>query len=682
MTSKSINILLVEDNKGDYLLIREMIGEGPFKYTLNWKQTLNAGKKFLETEKCDTIILDLELPDSSGLQTLVDIVSLKTESAIIVLTGNTNEQQGLEALKKGAHDYLIKGNLQRGFLPRVIRYAIERKESEKILLNHQVILEREVNKRTSELIHSNRKLKDEIAARIRTEKELMESEENFRLISTTAKDAIIKMDAKGRVAFWNLAAEKIFGYSADEIIGKNAHELLAVSEYSDRAQQAIQVFLNTGKGDIIGKTVEFAAKRKDQTVIPVEISLSSLHTRKKNFQAVAIIRDVSERKLIEEKIKQTNYFLQTIIDAIPVPVFYLDNNEKHCGGNKAFFDFIGKKPEEVIGKNTAEVIAVDQFVVNFLFRNDELIKGGHAQLSYESEVGNASGEIRKIEFHKATYKNEYGKMAGIVGVLFDITESKKITLELRTLKENLEKIVELRTSELLEANATKDKFLSIIAHDLKSPFNVIQGFLSLIYSEFDDFSEVELKEIIKKTLDVSTNTFALLENLLEWSRSKRGKIELFTEAVDVSKICHEVIYLNQEFANAKRIKLINKVAMGMLVSADKNMLKTILRNLISNAIKFSHFDSSIYISASDSDEMMEICVEDQGIGMDEYHIKRLFQINEKIQRDGTNKEKGTGLGLILCKEFIEKNKGYIRVKSEINKGSSFCFSLPKANISA
>ncbi|MCF8364702.1 MAG: PAS domain S-box protein [Bacteroidales bacterium] len=679
MTSKTINILLAEDNQGDYLFIKEMIGEAPFKYSLEWRQTLSDGIKFLENEPCDAIILDLELPDSNGLETLSRIISLKTDCAIIVLTGNTNEQQALNALKAGAHDCVIKGSLQPGFLPRVIRYAVERKETEKILISHQEILEKEVSKRTLELINSNCKLKEEIEARIKTEKDLVESEESFRLISTSAKDAIVKMDCQGKVAFWNFAAERIFGFTANEIIGKNAHELLALPESIKKAQTAMQSFLNTGKGKLVGKTVELAAKKKDGTIIPIEISLSALKVNDKNYQAVAIIRDISERKLTENKIKQTNYFLQTIIDAIPVPVFYKDIHAKHRGGNKAFFDFIGKKPEDAIGRNTGDIICVDQFAANFLHRDNELIQNFTDKLYYESEAVNTLGEIRKVEIHKASYKNEAGETAGILGVLFDITDSRKLTMELSALKENLEKIVETRTAELREANATKDKFFSIIAHDLKSPFNVIQGFLSLIYTEFDDFSETDLKEIIKKTLDVSTNTFALLENLLDWSRSKRGKLELQKENINLCEACYEVICLNQECADTKLIQIMNKITADKVVFADKNMLRTILRNLLSNAIKFSHFKSTINIYASETEKMIEVCVEDHGIGMDEYQADSLFRINEKNQRVGTNKEKGTGLGLLLCKEFVEKNNGNLYVKSEVNKGSSFFFSLPKAN---
>jgi PAS domain S-box-containing protein len=680
MRSRSINILVIEDNRGDFELIKQTLKSSTITYSLTWKQSLQDGVNYIKNNLVDSILLDLNLPDSNGLETLNKIIDISGESSVVVLTGNANEQMGLEAMKIGAHDYLIKGELEPALLPRAIRYAIERKESELILKNHQLILEEEVEKRTRELIKANHKLKEEIQSRIIAEKNLAKSEENFRLISLSANEAIIKMNDKGQVEFWNPAAEKIFGYHAKEMIGKDAHEFLTPKEKWSDAQNGMAVFLKTGQGKLIGQTHEMEAMHKSGKTIPVEISLSSLKISNDEHHAVGIIRDISERKKAENHIKENNIFLETLINNIPAPIFYKNTAGKYIGANKAFYQFLNLKPEQVLEKSVYETLGSDyKFADAYLNKDKELFSEGGKQI-YESKVINGNGDERDVIFHKAVYKNSMGQIAGLVGMFIDITESKEVTAELTRLKNNLEMEVHKQTKQLREANATKDKFFSIIAHDLKSPFNVIQGFLSLIYNEFDEFTAAELKEFIGKTLEASTNTFTLLENLLEWSRSQRGTIAFNPVNIDIYELCSELLYLHQDIAKQKGISLNLNINHDHMAYADPEMIRTVLRNLLTNAIKFTHPGGMITINSKLSDEEIVIYVKDEGIGMDETFQANLFKPNAKTQRQGTRKEKGTGLGLILCKEFVERNNGEIWVKSSENEGSTFYFSLPAQHL--
>lgn len=480
------------------------------------------------------------------------------------------------------------------------------------------------------------------------------------------------------MAFWNPAAETIFGYPAKEILGKDAHEFLAPNDQYQKATKGVHSFLKTGKGKLVGSTIEVNARHKNGHLLQVEISLSSYKNANGNYQAVAIIRDITERKAAEKQVRESNIFLQTLLNTIPVPIFHKNAKGEYEGGNPAFFEFIGQKPEDVIGKSVYELNGQKNFADAFGKMDKELFKN-HKKQVYEWKVKNSRGESRDVVFHKAIYKNSQDEVAGIVGIFIDITESKKITSELRELKESLEQKVSKRTEQLREANATKDKFFSIIAHDLKSPFNIIQGFLTLIHDEFESFTEMELKEFIGKTLEASTNTFTLLENLLEWSRSQRGTIHFNPEVIQLGEICNEVIFQSTDYAKQKNIDVTLDIAPNHQVFADPEMIMTILRNLVSNAVKFSNPGDPVNIISKETPEYMEICVKDYGIGMNENFRKNLFNLSEKTQRNGTNKEKGTGLGLILCREFIEKNNGKLWVKSRENKGSSFYFSLPLPN---
>jgi len=248
--------------------------------------------------------------------------------------------------------------------------------------------------------------------------------------------------------------------------------------------------------------------------------------------------------------------------------------------------------------------------------------------------------------------------------------------ELKELNVNLEKKVEQRTMELRDLNATKDKFFSIIAHDLKNPFNTLMGFTELLLENLSDYSQDKLKEFIGILYDTSRHSYALLENLLEWSRSQTGRLEMNAETIKLHNIFGENMDLLSNNATKKNISLFNNIDTEAVAFADANMVSTVIRNLISNAIKYTRENGSITGSSAINGSMVEVSVTDTGIGISPENIEKLFKIDVNYSTSGTANETGTGLGLILCKEFISKNGGKIWVKSEIDKGSSFSISLP------
>lgn len=240
---------------------------------------------------------------------------------------------------------------------------------------------------------------------------------------------------------------------------------------------------------------------------------------------------------------------------------------------------------------------------------------------------------------------------------------------------------ELRQSEqkLRELNATKDKFFSIIAHDLKNPIGAFKNVLELLHENFEDFTKEELIEFIEPLKDSAKQLFSLLENLLLWSRAQTGRMEKRPEIFDLSKLINQNIALLQLLAENKNIELLYDNPYNLEVFADMNMITTVIRNLINNAIKFTPNNGKITISTSKSDGFAIVCVSDTGIGMTQEDQEKLFRIDIHHTSLGTNQEKGTGLGLIICKEFIESNGGKIWVESTYGIGSKFYFSIPLAN---
>jgi signal transduction histidine kinase len=236
--------------------------------------------------------------------------------------------------------------------------------------------------------------------------------------------------------------------------------------------------------------------------------------------------------------------------------------------------------------------------------------------------------------------------------------------------------LELTNNELKKLNATKDKFFSIIAHDLKNPFHAINSFSQLLTQEFNEMDDKKKLEIIHILLETSGSASALLDKLLQWARSQSNNIKINPENLKINELTNDIIMLLNASAEKKNIKLSVDIDNNAVIYTDKNMIQTVLRNLINNAIKFSNKDGEVKISGKNENNKAIISVSDNGVGMDNETLKKIFQLEKYYSSKGTAGEKGTGLGLIICKDFIEKNGGDIVVESEKEKGSTFTVTLP------
>ncbi len=231
-------------------------------------------------------------------------------------------------------------------------------------------------------------------------------------------------------------------------------------------------------------------------------------------------------------------------------------------------------------------------------------------------------------------------------------------------------------SLLKESNDRKDRLFSIISHDLRSPLSTILGYSEIIQEDFDELSSDEIKEYNGHIHNVSKEINGLISNLLDWSRIQLDRIDFQPEPVNLCKAAQKAIKLLNDNAQFKDIK-INSFFDGKCIAyADSNMIHTILRNLVSNAIKFTQAGGEVNISVKDSNGSIEVAIADTGIGMTSDEVKSIFEDSNKQPRLGTNNERGTGLGLLLCKDFIKRNSGNIVVESKSGVGSKFSFSIP------
>ncbi len=239
------------------------------------------------------------------------------------------------------------------------------------------------------------------------------------------------------------------------------------------------------------------------------------------------------------------------------------------------------------------------------------------------------------------------------------------------------KYIEKQNNELHELNATKDKFFSIIAHDLKNPFSGIIGLSNILVNEYKDLDKDTVGEYHELILDSAEKGYRLLENLLNWSSAQTGRLEYNPQINNLQCFIKEELQLLNTNAEQKNIKLLAEVPENTFAFFDHNMIETVIRNLVSNAIKFTKPGGSVSIIASNQDEMVQIEVKDNGVGISDEDQKKLFRVDVHHSTSGTNNEEGTGLGLVLCKEFVEKNGGKIRVESVEGRGSRFIFTLNK-----
>ncbi len=326
---------------------------------------------------------------------------------------------------------------------------------------------------------------------------------------------------------------------------------------------------------------------------------------------------------------------------------------------------IDKNYKRSIQEGLLDIIHPDDREMLNQYMTEEVILN-HKSFNKEYRIIRKSdGEIRWVlGLGKLVFDAE-DNVISLIGTIQDITERKRA-------EENL---VQLNL-QLKETNATKDKFFSIIAHDLRNPFNAIIGFSNILVEQMNAKEYEGVEEYAGIIQNSSQRAMDLLMNLLEWSRAQTGKIEFSPENIEIVSLIDKVAELLNDTAQQKSITISRKNSFNLPVFADKAMIGTILRNLISNAIKFTNPGGSIVISAEQKQDELMITVSDNGTGIKKESINKLFRIEESTSTTGTQNEKGTGLGLLLCKEFILKHNGRIWVESEWGKGSEFHFTLP------
>ena len=504
---------------------------------------------------------------------------------------------------------------------------------------------------------------------ITSEKKLEKEFILYKSLFESSKDGIAII-ANGKIVLSNDSFATIFGYNKkEEIINSNlidlvsSNDVVKVAEYFQLLEQ---------RKEVPGR-IEFLGRRKDKSAFFIEVSPSIVDVESKNF-VVIDARDITERKRVQQAIRESEEKYRNITENIDDFLFTFERIEKVL--KPLFYTF---SVEKITGYTQSEFLLESTLFLKIIYPDDfqlvkkklEAILRSRIQVSEEMEfrIINKRGNIVWVRTKINVIRNGDGKISKIYGLVSDISLRKKAEEELNRSTENLIKL-----------NETKDKFISIISHDLRTPFSSILGFTDLLLVD-EDLTEEEKEQYIRFIQESSKSMLSLVNSLLDWTRLQTGRIKFEPEKISARMIIINCINSLSGAALQKNINLRSDVEKDIIIYADNSLMTQVFNNLISNAIKFTKPGGEIVITSSPSKKtrFYEFCVRDNGVGIKPENMKELFRIDTKYSSEGTAGEKGTGLGLSLVNEIIEKHGGNIWVESEYGKGSNFKFILPIAS---
>ena len=506
--------------------------------------------------------------------------------------------------------------------------------------------------------------------RIRKARERIRQQMEFRnLVLNTMQEPFFVKDEHHRWVMLNDAAVSMMGIPREELLGRTDHDVYP-AELADEfwAKDAL--------------TFENGASRNEEKIIwsdgseRIIITNKRLYTDKltgKKF-IVGTIHDITELKQTESSLMNSVRKYQELFDNATDFIFTTDIHGFFLTANNALLNRIGISLQD-LNKNSVYDYCMPGTIGVLKQAIQELIQQ-RTETSFEIEIPDIKKEPVILEI-QAKLITEQDIPRGIQYFARDVSEKRRASIRL-----------EQYNRELQELNASKDKFFSIIAHDLKSPFNSLLGFSDILQDEFDTLSTDEIRHYIGIIRNTAKNSLFLLENLLGWSRLQAGRMSFNPGKLSLFREVENIKDLMFSHSIRKKISIENLVNRELLVKADKNMIQSVLHNLLMNAVKFTPEGGSITISSArivtgNSSQAAEPCVKlsvtDTGIGMSQEDISKLFSFDRPFSMPGTEKEAGTGLGLILAREMIEKHGSTLRIVSKPGEGSTFSFQLPEFN---
>jgi PAS domain S-box-containing protein len=504
------------------------------------------------------------------------------------------------------------------------------------------------------------------------EAEKLRAKQSFNLILESAGEGIFGLDLAGNHTFVNPMAANLLGYKIEELIGKHSHIIWHHSRPNGDPYLGTECNIYKTLNEGTSHHGEEYFWRKDGSGFPVDFSTNPILDDGKVTGAVVAFRDITERKKAEEELRASEERFRSVTQSANNAIITTNSTGIVLGWNNGAEKIFGFTEAEIIRKSLEVIIPIDyrdnhkKGLMRLAAGNEPHIIGKTVELNGLHKNGN----IFSLELSLGEGETSEDKY--FTAIIRDITERKRSEAEQEKQREVLEKLNGL----LKKSNSEKDKFFSIIAHDLRSPFSGFLGLTEMMANEDEDLSKVDYTKFSKSLHDSASNLYKLIENLLEWAQMQSGSINYNPCQLNLSEIVSHCIATIHHNAMQKGITVTNEVSVDEIAFADEKMIAAVLRNLLSNAVKFTRRDGEVVIRAHKAEnEMVTVSVMDTGVGIAEKDVEKLFRMEEKVSSLGTAGEPSTGLGLLLCKEFIEMHGGKIWVESEKDKGSIFYFTV-------
>ncbi|MBM2815684.1 MAG: response regulator receiver sensor signal transduction histidine kinase [Ignavibacteria bacterium] len=498
---------------------------------------------------------------------------------------------------------------------------------------------------------------------------------------------VIAFDSEGKISYFNDSYSNKF-FSSNTKRSRFNQSISELPEFTEtRLNDAVSKLISGTSFDM----TEAAIKNQETGEIS-QFSIKGLSYKPNGIPdgGIIVLRDITDELARLEAGRYNQFFIRNMLEASPGPFFILSNDFLIQNVNTQAELATGEKRERLFGSQLMQYFTHEEKLMSAI---SKMYKSGEKQ-ECELEIKHRNGFLSPVVLNISINYDNQGKAAGIFALALDASESRSIEEELkqyivalrltvRLTEERAEEIkklnIQLSQSEaqLKELNAAKDKFFSIVAHDLKNPLSGFISFSEMLAKDIALLSKEDITDMLKEMSNSARSLFKLLENLLQWSRLQRGVMEFNPDNFNLHEITEMNIDVVRINASNKQISINNNVPQDIFTYCDVNMSNTIIRNLITNSIKFTNPGGNITIYAENFDErFIKICVKDTGVGMSQETIDKLFKIEFNLSSRGTADEIGTGLGLILCKDLVDKNGGNIWVESQPEQGSSFFFTLP------
>ena len=620
----NIKILIAEDEQIVAKNIEKRLTADGYQVVAS----VSTGEDAIEKAKLyspDIILMDIKLKGNlDGIET-ADILRRNFQLPVIFLTSYADEETFQRAKSTEPFGYLIK--------------PFDNKE-----LNRVVELALYKNKIYQELLET--KMRFEIA---------------------------IKAGNMGVWEFWPTEKKYFSDNNLKALYHFNPNELTdslddwSALVYKDDRELMSSAFNNFLKSKGREFKLEHRIYRKDGSIgWVVDHGLLFEADNEKPLRLIGTTTDITERKEAEIELQKSEEKFRNVFEGSGIGMAILSLDGQFTKVNSVFCEMLEYKEQELISINFRDVTHPGDIEKSVGLVKDLLKSGARESSLIEKRYLTKKGEIIWALTSVSLLTEFESKPLYFIVQVQDITKRKR----------NEEQVLKY-AEELKILNASKDKFFSIISHDLRSPFNSLLGLTEFISHYYDDMNPSEVKSSILNVYNSAQQVYNLILNLLEWSMLQSGRLKVEKGVINLAELGVEIINLYKDAADNKQLELVNNINENILVYADKYMIDTIIRNFVSNSIKFTNSGGKIIIKGVINGDNAEVSVTDTGIGISIANQKNLFRIDEQFRRDGTANEKGTGLGLILCKEFIEKNNGVLWVESEEGKGSRFSFTVPR-----